>query len=58
MRFFGGTRSHPERRRQAKLKGDLAAYSAFRVDDNLRVLFRWDADVCFLVTLGTHDEVY
>ena len=41
-----------------KLKGDLAAYWAFSVDDDLRVLFRWEADVCFLVGLGTHDEIY
>ena len=41
-----------------KLKGDLADYWAFSVDDNLRVLFRWDGDVCFLVNIGTHDEVY
>ena len=44
--------------RTHKLKGDLGDYWAFRVDDNLRVLFRWDGDVCFLVALGTHDEVY
>jgi hypothetical protein len=30
----------------------------FRVDDDLRALFRWDGDTCFLVALGTHDEVY
>jgi mRNA-degrading endonuclease YafQ of YafQ-DinJ toxin-antitoxin module len=41
-----------------KLKGDLGEYWAFRVDDDVRVLFRWDGDVCFLVMLGTHDEVY
>jgi mRNA-degrading endonuclease YafQ of YafQ-DinJ toxin-antitoxin module len=44
--------------RTHKLKGDLAAYWAFRVDEDLRVLFRWDGDACFLVALGTHDEVY
>jgi len=44
--------------RTHKLKGDLADYSAFRVDDDLRVLFRWDGDACFLVALGTLDEVY
>jgi len=44
--------------RTHKLKGDLAGYWAFRVDDDLRVLFRWDGDLCFLVALGTHDEVY
>lgn len=44
--------------RTHKLKGDLAGYWAFSVDDDLRVLFRWDGDTCFLVALGTHDEVY
>ncbi len=44
--------------RTHKLKGDLDDYWAFRVDDDLRVLFRWDGDACFLVALGTHDEVY
>jgi mRNA-degrading endonuclease YafQ of YafQ-DinJ toxin-antitoxin module len=44
--------------RTHKLKGDLADYWAFSVDDDLRVLFRWDGDVVFLVNLGSHDEVY
>lgn len=44
--------------RTHKLKGELEAYWAFRVDDDLRVLVRWDGDICFLVALGTHDEVY
>lgn len=44
--------------RTHKLKGELSDYWAFRVDDDLRVLFRWDGDACFLVSLGTHDEVY
>ena len=44
--------------RTHKLKGDLGDYWAFCVDDDLRVLFRWDGDTCFLVALGTHDEVY
>ena len=44
--------------RAHKLKGDLAGYWSFSVDDDLRVLFRWDGDVCFLAALGTHDEVY
>ncbi len=43
--------------RTHKLKGDLAAYWAFSVDDDLRVLLRWDGDVAFLVNLGSHDEV-
>jgi mRNA-degrading endonuclease YafQ of YafQ-DinJ toxin-antitoxin module len=41
-----------------KLKGDLAEYWAFTVDDDLRVLFRWDGDVAFLVNLGSHDQIY
>jgi len=41
-----------------KLKGELADYWAFSVDQDLRVLFRWDGDVAFLVNLGSHDEVY
>ena len=44
--------------RTHKLRGELAEYWAFRVDDDLRVLFRWDGDTCFLVALGSHDEVY
>jgi mRNA interferase YafQ len=44
--------------RTHKLKGDLSDYWAFTVDDDLRVLFRWDGDICILVLLGTHDEVY
>ena len=44
--------------RTHKLKGELAGYWAFSVDDDLRVLFRWDGEIAFLVNLGTHDEVY
>lgn len=44
--------------RTHKLKGDLEAYWAFSVDDDLRVLFRWDGDVAFLVNQGMHDQVY
>ena len=44
--------------RTHKLRGDLGDYWAFSVDDDLRVLFRWDGEVCFLVNLGSHDEVY
>jgi mRNA interferase YafQ len=44
--------------RTHKLKGELEDYWAFSVDDDLRVLFRWDGDVAFLVNLGSHDEVY
>lgn len=44
--------------RTHKLQGDLSDYWAFTVDADLRVLFRWDGDVCFLVNLGSHDEMY
>ena len=44
--------------RTHRLQGDLDGYWVFAVDDNLRVLFRWDRDVATLVTIGTHDEVY
>jgi mRNA-degrading endonuclease YafQ of YafQ-DinJ toxin-antitoxin module len=44
--------------RTHKLKGDLADYWAFSVDDDLRVLFRWDGEVAFLVNLGSHDEIH
>ena len=42
--------------RTHKLKGELADYWAFSIDEDLRVLFRWERDVAFLVNLGTHDE--
>jgi mRNA-degrading endonuclease YafQ of YafQ-DinJ toxin-antitoxin module len=41
-----------------KLKGELRDSWAFSVDDDLRVLFRWEGDVAFLVHLGSHDQVY
>jgi mRNA-degrading endonuclease YafQ of YafQ-DinJ toxin-antitoxin module len=44
--------------RAHKLKGDLDRYWAFSVDDDLRVLLRWEGDEAFLVNLGSHDEVY
>ena len=44
--------------RTHKLKGDLAGYWAFSVDDDLRVLFRLDGEDCFLVSVGSHDEIY
>ena len=44
--------------RTHKLKGEFADYWAFSVDRDLRVLFRWDGDIAFLVGLGSHDEVY
>lgn len=44
--------------RTHKLKGELAGYWAFSVDEDLRVLFRWEGDEAFLVNLGSRDEVY
>ena len=44
--------------RTHELTGDLEGYWAFSVDDDLRVLFRWDGDAAFLVNLGSHDQVY
>lgn len=44
--------------RTHKLQGDLDAYWAFSVDEDLCVLFRWDGEVAFLVNLGSHDQVY
>jgi mRNA-degrading endonuclease YafQ of YafQ-DinJ toxin-antitoxin module len=37
-----------------RMKGDLADYWAFAVDDDLRVLLRWTGDEAFLINLGTH----
>lgn len=44
--------------RTHKLRAISSDDWAFRVEDDLRVLFRWEGDACFLVALGTHDEVY
>ena len=44
--------------RTRKLRGELDRYWAFSVDDDLRVLFRWEGEEAFLVNLGSHDEVY
>jgi mRNA-degrading endonuclease YafQ of YafQ-DinJ toxin-antitoxin module len=44
--------------RTHKLTGDLDRYWAFSVDDDLRVMFRWQGDEAFLLNLGSHDEVY
>jgi mRNA-degrading endonuclease YafQ of YafQ-DinJ toxin-antitoxin module len=44
--------------RTHKLKGELRDYWAFSVDDDLRVVFRWQGDEAFLVALGSHDELY
>jgi mRNA interferase YafQ len=44
--------------RTHKLKGELKDYWAFGIDEDLRVVFRWEGDEAFLVNLGSHDEVY
>lgn len=44
--------------RTHKLKADLKEYWAFSVDDDLRVVFRWEGDEAFLVNLGSHGEVF
>jgi mRNA-degrading endonuclease YafQ of YafQ-DinJ toxin-antitoxin module len=44
--------------RTHKLKGELKDYWVFSVDDDLRVVFRWDGADAFLVNLGSHDEVH
>lgn len=57
LRRFGVNPEDPLLRTH-KLKGELAVYWAFSVDDDLRILFRWEGDEAFLVNIGTHDEVY
>ena len=42
--------------RTHKLKGELKDYWVFSVDDDLRVVFRWDGADAFLVNLGSPDE--
>ena len=44
--------------RTHKLKGELREYWAFSVDEDLRVVFRWNGADAFLVNLGSHGEVY
>jgi len=44
--------------RTHKLNGELDAYWAFNVNDDLPVLFRWEGDEAFLVNLASHNEVY
>ena len=56
LRRFGADPMDPLLRTH-KLKGKLAGW-AFTVDDDLRVLVRWDGDVGYLVNLGPHDSVY
>jgi addiction module RelE/StbE family toxin len=41
-----------------RLKGELDGYWGCTVDDDLRLLFRWQKDELFLVNLGSHDQVY
>jgi mRNA interferase YafQ len=44
--------------RTHKLRGELKEYWAFSVDEDLRVLFRWEGEKAFLVNLGSHDQIY
>jgi mRNA interferase YafQ len=44
--------------RTHKLRGELSAYWAFSVEDDLRVLFRWEDDEAFLANLGSPDQIY
>ena len=44
--------------RTHKLKGELKDYWVFSVDDDMRVVFRWDGADAFIVNLGSHDEVH
>jgi mRNA interferase YafQ len=44
--------------RTHKLRRELKDYWAFSIDEDLRVVFRWEGDEAFLVNLGSHDEVY
>lgn len=57
LRRFAANSSDPLLRTH-KLRGELAEYWAFSVDEDLRVLFRWNGYEAFLVNLGSHDEVY
>ena len=41
-----------------RLKGELQGYWACTVDEDLRLLFRWQKDELFLVNLGSHDQVH
>lgn len=43
--------------RTHKLKGELEGYWAFSVDDDLRVVFRWEGEEALLVNLGSPDAV-
>jgi mRNA-degrading endonuclease YafQ of YafQ-DinJ toxin-antitoxin module len=41
-----------------KLSGSLSGRWAFSAGYNLRVVCRIERDVAYLLTVGTHDEVY
>jgi len=53
LRRFAGDPRDPLLRLH-RMKGDLADYWAFAVDDDVRVLLRWTGDEAFLINLGTH----
>lgn len=44
--------------RTHRLRGELTGYWACTVDEDLRLLFRWEADELLLWNLGSHDQVY
>jgi mRNA-degrading endonuclease YafQ of YafQ-DinJ toxin-antitoxin module len=44
--------------RTHNLRCELKEYWAFSVDEDLRVLFRWEGETAFLVNLGSHDQIY
>lgn len=41
-----------------RLSGRLAGQSAFSAGYDLRVVCRLEGDVAYLLTVGSHDEVY
>ncbi len=57
LRRFAANSRDPLLRTQ-KRHGDLDGYWSLTVDDDLRVLFRWEGELATLVTLGSRDEVY
>lgn len=44
--------------RTHRLTGELADDWACTIDDDLRLLFRWDGDELLLWNLGSNDQVY
>ena len=44
--------------RTHKLSGELEGKWAFSAGYDLRVVCLWEADVAYLLAVGSHDEVY